>query len=207
MHWPAEAAGAAALVLGRTMAGRILGVLWLLAPLTDRWMSRPIERRERIGPDEREFLLEQAGMIWKYFQDQVKEEENWLPPDHVQIDPPMGADRRTSPTNIGMALLSCVAAVDLELAGWKEAAELIGHIIGSVEKLEKWKGNLYNWYSTTSGTPLQPGYVSSVDSGNLRGCLLALSDALREWGEEELSGRAAALADEMKLTPRYGRER
>ena len=72
--------------------------------------------------------------------------------------------------------MSCVAAADLELASRRHAVELIGHMLDTVEALPKWRGHLYNWYDTSEASPLWPRYVSTVDSGNLRGCLIALRD-------------------------------
>ena len=70
-----------------------------------------------MSDEEFDSLKEQAGLIWSYFQDWLRPEDHWLPPDNIQEKPWLGPARRTSPTNIGMALLSCVAAADLELTG------------------------------------------------------------------------------------------
>lgn len=90
---------------------------------------------------------------------------------------------RTSPTNIGMALLSCLSAWDLELVEPRVVIMLLSRMLDTVEKLPKWKGHLYNWYDTRLAQPMKPFYVSTVDSGNLCGCLIALSEGLLEKGQ------------------------
>ncbi|MDA4808015.1 DUF3131 domain-containing protein, partial [Enterobacter hormaechei] len=89
----------------------------------------------------------------------------------------------TSPTNIGMYLLSTVAARDFGWIGFNETLTRIDDTLSTLEKMEKYRGHLYNWYETTTLRPLLPLYVSSVDSGNLAGHLVALSSALEKWAE------------------------
>ena len=81
------------------------------------------------------------------------------------------------------SMLSIVSAVDLDLLTQEKSKILISHMLDTLENLEKWKGHLYNWYSTETARPLEPRYVSTVDSGNLRGCLIALREGLYQWGE------------------------
>ena len=206
-QWPAVAVGLFALLFSRIPAGAAVGMVWAVSPLFSWALSRPIRTREGAREADRPFLLHQAGLIWDYFRDWLGPEDHWLPPDNVQLKPWLGPARRTSPTNIGMALLSCVAAVDLGLADRGRAAELVAHMVDTLEGLEKWKGHLYNWYDTADAAPLRPRYVSTVDSGNLKGCLIALREALLEWGEGELAQRAEALARAMDLSALYDRER
>ncbi len=105
------------------------------------------------------------------------------------------------PTNIGLALLSVMAAVDLDLLPQDQGAGLIRHVLNTVEGLEKWRGHLYNWYDTVSARPMAPRYISTVDSGNLCGSLIALAAGLEEWGEGELAARARALSGAMEFRP------
>ncbi len=206
-QWPAVSVGAFAMALARFPAGAAMGLVWTASPFFSWAMSRPRKEGHRANEDDRPFLLHQAGLIWGYFRDWLREEDHWLPPDNVQEKPWLGPARRTSPTNIGMALLSCVAAADLELVGRKGATERIGHILDTLEDLPKWNGHLYNWYDTSDLSPLYPRYVSTVDSGNLCGCLIALREALYEWGEGTLARRAEKLSDAMDLSVLYDRER
>ena len=131
----------------------------------------------------------------------------WLNRPVTRLDPPVGAAARTSPTNIGLALLSVLAAVDLELLPRRRAAALLGHMMDTLEALPKWNGHLYNWYDTAAAQPLRPRYVSTVDSGNLCACLIALREGLYEWGEGELARRALGRSDDMGVAPLYDRGR
>ncbi|MDD5937901.1 MAG: hypothetical protein PUC36_02660, partial [Clostridiales bacterium] len=207
IQWISVAVGIFAMAFARFPAGGALGLIWAVSPLFAWTLSRPVEQRARTPEEDRPFLLHQAGLIWNYFSDWLRQEDHWLPPDNVQEKPWLGPARRTSPTNIGMALLSCAAAADLELVSRRRAVELIGHTLDTVERLEKWNGHLYNWYDTSDCAPLWPRYVSTVDSGNLRGCLIALRETLYEWGEDALARRAKVLSDAMNLSPLYDRER
>ncbi|MGI5972246.1 MAG: GH36-type glycosyl hydrolase domain-containing protein [Oscillospiraceae bacterium] len=206
-QWPAVAAGAFAMAFARFPAGAAAGLVWAFSPAFAWALSRPVREKTAAPEEDRPFLLHQAALIWGYFQDWLRPEDHWLPPDNVQEKPWLGPARRTSPTNIGMALLSCCAAADLELTSRRRAAELIGHVLDTVEALPKWKGHLYNWYDTSDCSPLWPRYVSTVDSGNLRGCLIALREALYAWGEDGLARRAERLSNAMDLSPLYDRER
>lgn len=206
-QWPAVAVGAFAMAFATLPAGAAIGLVWAASPIFAWALSRPVQESRGAAEEDRPFLLHQASLIWNYFYDWLQSEDHWLPPDNVQIKPWLGPARRTSPTNIGMALLSCVAAVDLELIGRVQAAERIGHMLDTMEALEKWNGHLYNWYDTSNCEPLRPRYVSTVDSGNLRGCLIALREALYEWGEGELARRAERLSDAMALSPLFDKER
>ena len=206
-QWPAVAVGVAAILFARFPAGAAVGLVWAVSPVFAWAFSRPVQEGQGTDSGDNPFLLHQAALIWGYFRDWLRPEDHWLPPDNVQEKPWLGPARRTSPTNIGMALLSCIAAVDLELAGRDQAVELVSHMIETMEALPKWKGHLYNWYDTSDGAPLRPMYVSTVDSGNLRGCLITLREALSAWGESDLARRAEALSDAMDLSPLYDRER
>lgn len=206
-QWPAAAAGLFAMAFARFPAGAAVGLVWVFSPLFAWALSRPVREKQAAAEEDRPFLLHQAALIWGYFQDWLRPEDHWLPPDNVQEKPWLGPARRTSPTNIGMALLSCCAAADLDLTSRRRAAELIGHMLDTMEALPKWKGHLYNWYDTSDCTPLWPRYVSTVDSGNLRGCLIALREALYAWGEDRMARRAENLSDAMDLSTLYDPER
>src|SRR5690606_14656948 len=119
-----------------------------------------------------------ARKIWKYFEDFVIEEDNWLPPDNYQYDPPMGIAHRTSPTNIGLSLMANLVARDLGYIGSLELIERTEGTIDTLINLEKWNGHTYNWYDTRTLRPLKPLYVSTVDNGNLAGYLIVLLQGL-----------------------------
>ncbi len=165
--------------------------LWLAAPGIAWWISLPIEAT---APDltggQLDFLRQTARRTWHYFETFASEAENWLPPDNFQEAPVPRIASRTSPTNMGLALLANLAARDL---GYLPAGGLIRRArdaLATMGRLERHRGHFYNWYDTRTLQPLMPRYVSSVDSGNLAGHLLTHGSGLRE------------LADERILTPR-----
>lgn len=189
------------------MGGRLLGLVWFLSPLLPRWLNRSPVREEKLSEEERQWLLRQAQRIWRYFDDWLRPEDHYLPPDHLQEAPATGLARRTSPTNIGLALLAPLAATELGFLDREQAAERIARQLETVEGLEKYRGHLYNWYSTETAKPIPPAYISTVDSGNLCGDLIALKQGLLEWGETALAERAEKLAAEMRFGWLYDGER
>lgn len=160
----------------------------------------------KIKENQREKLLAEASRLWSFFQDYVTEEENFLPPDNVQYTPVYRVAHRTSPTNMGMYLLSCVCACELSLIDKETAVTCISRTISTVDKLEKYKGNLYNWYNTTdlsaAGT-----FVSSVDSGNFICCLVAVKEWLKEKGEKRLAEKICGIIDGADLRVFYNNAR
>ena len=205
--WPAALIGVLIVLGARVPAGAAVGLIWAASPFFAWAMSRPLDRDRELPQEDRAFLLHEAGLMWRYFDRWIREEDHYLPPDNVQEMPNLGPARRTSPTNLGLALLCCLAAVDLELAPGGRGIQLIESMLTSIEGLEKWNGHLYNWYDTASARPLRPRYVSAVDSGNLCACLIALERGLRERGQDRLAQRAKALAGGMDLSVLYDRDR
>ncbi len=155
--------------------------LWVLAPEITLWIGRP--RRELVEPlseDDKTFLRLLARKTWLYFETFAGPEDNWLPPDNYQGEPYEEIAHRTSPTNIGMLLLSTATAWDLGYIGRAELAARTRNLFDSLAELERYRGHFYNWYDTLHLTPLEPRYVSTVDSGNLAVSLIAFAEALRE---------------------------
>ena len=154
---------------------------WFLAPGIAIWVSRPLpQHAEELDSGQRRELHQLARRTWLFFEQFIGPEDQWLPPDHFQEAPLGIVAHRTSPTNIGLALLSALGAYDL---GYLEALTLSTRLISSLdtlEKLERFQGHFLNWYDTRSLDPLQPRYVSTVDSGNLAACLLVLRQGCLE---------------------------
>jgi cyclic beta-1,2-glucan synthetase len=179
----ALAAGAAVLAqapIHIAVAGPVLA-LWLMGPALAWWLSRPVvETRPALTGDDVDFLRALARRTWRFFEAHVGAEDNHLPPDNVQEDPPQGVAHRTSPTNIGMALTANLAAHDF---GYLTAGGLVERTtltLATLDRLERYRGHFYNWYDTRTLEPLRPTYVSTVDSGNLAGHLITLAAGLRE---------------------------
>ena len=148
---------------------------WLLAPEIARWISLPVPNREEpLGAKDERRLRRLARRTWFFFEKFVGPGDQWLPVDNYQESPREQTAHRTSPTNIGMMLLSTLSAYNF---GYISAGELLLRLrntLDSVARLEHYRGHLLNWYETKNLQPLLPRYVSTVDSGNLAGCLLAL---------------------------------
>ncbi len=162
--------------------------LWALSPAIARGASQVPEADDHldITEDERRDLRLVARRTWRFFEAFVTAEENWLPIDNFQEDPKPVRARRTSPTNIGGYLLSALAAHDF---GWIGLNDLTGRLeatLATLDKLERYRGHFLNWYSTETLEPLQPRYVSAVDSGNLAGHLIAIKSACRDLRDRSL---------------------
>lgn len=170
----------AALWSPHPVAGVLLFGLWALAPVAAWWASRvPPVAHGALPADQRNYLETLARDTWRFFEHAVSAADHHLPPDNLQLEPEASIAHRTSPTNIGMYLLASCCARDF---GWLDNAALAARLkatLDSVDRLAKHHGHLYNWYDTQTLAMLQPAYVSSVDSGNLAGHLLAVAQGCR----------------------------
>ncbi|NLY43378.1 MAG: glycosyl transferase [Clostridiaceae bacterium] len=176
-----------------------LFLIWSAAPFIAYAVSRTEEKMEEPLAEEDVHLLRCiARKTWGYFEDFMGEEDNYLPPDNYQEDPPNGIAHRTSPTNIGLACVSTLAARDLGYIGLKEMEERLNNTITTVERMDKWKGHLYNWYNTRTLEVLRPRYISTVDSGNFIAYLMTLKQGLRDCINRPLA--SAELARGLKDT-------
>ncbi|HQU16428.1 MAG: cyclic beta 1-2 glucan synthetase [Chromatiales bacterium 21-64-14] len=186
-------------------------LLWLLSPVVGWWISTPLRPPVAdLNVEQRTFLRMSARRTWRFFVDFVSPQDNWLPPDNFQEYPAPVIASRTSPTNIGMALLADLAAYDFGYICAGEFLQLIGNTVVTMEKLERYRGHFYNWYDTRTLQPLHPQYVSSVDSGNLAGSLLTLQAGLVELKDQPVLSACAfqglqdtlqVLADHMPALP------
>jgi len=179
--WAALAIFVLAMVFKRSAAaiGLVFSVLWASAPFVAYFISKDQkEEKPNISPEERAQLGKIARKTWRYFEEFTGAKTNYLTPDNYQEDPPRGLAHRTSPTNIGLGLLATLSARDFGYIGTRELVDLIDKTISTVEGLAKWNGHLYNWYDTRTLKTLRPGYISTVDSGNLAGYLITLEQGL-----------------------------
>ncbi len=159
-------------------------VLWLVAPLIALWTSRaPTDTTDnlRLAPPEAQALRRIARRTWQFFDTFVTPASHALPPDNFQLDPKPVIAQRTSPTNIGLYLLACIAARDFAWIGTHRAVERLEATLVTLLEMERCKGHFYNWYDTRNLAPLEPLYVSTVDSGNLAGHLITLAKACEAW--------------------------
>jgi cyclic beta-1,2-glucan synthetase len=147
--------------------------MWVTAPLIAGWLNEPLPKRDAISPKDRDFLRATALRTWRYFADHSWEEHHWLVPDNVQEKPAM-VTHHISPTNLGLSLTAQLAAHDFGYLTLDELAGSVERILHALEEMPRYRGHFFNWYDTGSRRPLSPRYVSSVDSGNLAGSLVAL---------------------------------
>lgn len=160
------------------MATPIL-LLWLVAPFITWWISLPLKKQVSVLSDgQTVFLRKLARKTWSFFERFVGEEDNWLPPDNMQEQPEPQIAHRTSPTNIGLALLANLSACDFGYITTGQFIERTKLTLGTMKRMEQYRGHFYNWYDTETLAPLFPKYISTVDSGNLAGHLLVLRQGL-----------------------------
>lgn len=153
--------------------------LWLISPLLAWKISRPLASHgPELTADQTVFLHKLSRKLWAFFETFVGPEDHWLPPDSYQEYPSPITAHRTSPTNMGLALLANLAAYEFGYIPAGQLIERTSNAFGGMRSLERYNGHFYNWYDIRSMKPLQPLYVSSVDSGNLAGHLLTLRQGL-----------------------------
>jgi cellobiose phosphorylase len=170
------------------LAGPILA-LWFASPAIAWWISRPLaHRQEKLTAAQTLFLRRLSRKTWAFFETFVGPDDNWLPPDNYQEHPSPVVAHRTSPTNMGLALLANLSAYDFGIISAGRLIERTTQALHTMEGLERHRGHFYNWYDTQSLKPLPPHYISSVDSGNLAGHLLTLRPGLLEVAGQRILG-------------------
>lgn len=168
--------------------------------------------KRKLNEKSRERLINYSAKMWSFFDEQCTAKHNFLPPDNIQLSPSRSVASRTSPTNIGLMLLSVLAARDL---GFINSEELYGKLdlsLKTVEKLEKYEGNLFNWYNTETCEVIGGRFVSTVDSGNFLCSLVALKEGVSEYANEcaellDIAERAQKLISETNLAVFYNKNK
>ena len=197
---PSLLAGPALMLFYPDLLIKGLGLLWLIFPFAAYRIGKPFSPAPKIGKEDKVQITAYAKDQWCFFADHVTKADSFLPPDNLQLSPNEVIAHRTSPTNIGLYLLSCVAA---ERFGFITPNELLGRLkrtLTTVNRLQKWNGHLYNWYDTEDLSILGTPYVSTVDSGNFITCLVALAQSLQRLDDgtqrfSELASQIQALID------------
>ncbi len=187
------------------------GILMIAFPFISYSSSLPYDRKKakRLNKKHTETLLEYAQDSWKYFEENVNEKTNFLPPDNVAVSPREVTAMRTSPTNIGLFLTSVISAFDMEFIDKEKLFIMLHKTLLSIEAMKKHKGHLYNWYDIETLAPLGD-FVSSVDSGNYCACLICLEQFLKEFKEDipfDLAKRTVALREMCDFTVFYNKNR
>ena len=186
-----------------------IAILWALAPMIACRISKE-ERiiQDRLEIEEEEFLREIARRTWAYYEDFINEENNYLAPDNYQEKPYKGVANRTSPTNIGMGLISNIVAYDLGYLSIGEVIYRLELILDGMRGLEKYKGHYLNWYDTKTKLSLWPRYISTVDSGNLLGYLWIIKEEIRTFRNKSIvrEKEISALKDTFNLVRKDDKE-
>ncbi|MBI2720242.1 MAG: glycosyl transferase [Rhizobiales bacterium] len=177
--------------------------LWFASPAVALLISLPprLAGQVAVGEADARALRLTARRTWRFFESFVTPADNMLPPDNFQEDPVPVLAHRTSPTNLGLYLLSVASARDFGWIGTGDAVARLEATFATMNGLERFRGHFYNWYDTRDRRPLDPRYVSAVDSGNLAGHLIALANTCREWrgSSPAVQPRLDGLADAIDL--------
>ncbi len=158
-----------------------LSLGWIFAYQCAFSISQPKDvAKKEIDKDNRELLLDTARRTWQFFKDMSTRENNWLCPDNYQLSRAQKQSDKTSPTNIGLQLMAILSARDFGFETTGSVVCQLENVMNTIQKLLKWRGHLYNWYQIRTLEVLNPAYISTVDSGNYIGHLIALKNGLIE---------------------------
>ena len=154
-------------------------IAWMLVPAVAWKISLP-DKSKTVSLDEKEkaFLNKLGRKTWAFFETFVVAGDNWLPPDNYQESPVERIAHRTSPTNIGLSLLSNLTAYDFGYIPMQVLLVRTSNTLQTLQRMERYSGHFYNWYDTQTLLPLAPRYISTVDSGNMAGHLITLKQGL-----------------------------
>lgn len=157
-------------------------ILWMFSPVIISVLDKQIALQPalKLTSEDKMLLRKIARKTWRYFDDFVGPQSNWLPPDNFQAALRVEVAPRTSPTNIGLWMLSALTAYDLKYITCDEVIDRVLATFQTIKKLERHEGHLLNWYDITNLNPLYPRYVSTVDNGNLLACLWTLEQGIEE---------------------------
>ncbi|MDD2377898.1 MAG: glucoamylase family protein [Bacilli bacterium] len=165
----------------------VVAFIFILGPVITYFLSKDlILNKNKINSEDTEFLNDLAEKTWNFFKDNLTPENNYLIPDNYQENRDVKADVKTSPTNIGLSLVSIISAAELNFITNKEAIRLLKEVITTIRKLDKWHGHLYNWYNIETLEIMYPHFISSVDSGNLVASLVVAKGYLEKHNQNEL---------------------
>ena len=178
--------------------------LWLASPAVARFVSLPpaVASRRPLSDADAQALRRHARRTWRFFETFVTPADNMLPPDNFQDDPAPAVAHRTSPTNIGLYLLSVASAREFGWIGTGQAIDRLEATLATIDRMQHLRGHLFNWYDTRDLRALEPKYISTVDSGNLAGHLIALANACEAWRDRPLDAarRFSGVADALDVT-------
>ncbi len=157
--------------------------LWFISPyISGLLIKKQLEREpfQLLSGKDTHMLRRVARRSWRYFDDFVNDDTAWLPPDNYQVSHQNQLAMRTSPTNIGMWMLSVLGANDFGYITLDQTIDRLTRTMRTLNKLERHEGHLLNWYNLEDLESLRPRYVSFVDSGNFLAALWTLSQGINE---------------------------
>ncbi len=173
-------------------------VLWLISRPVSGWLNRqPRTGNCKLSEPDIRLLRDSAERTYRFFRDWSSPATNWLIPDSVAEDG--AADLRVSPTNLGMLLNARIAGVHLGLVPLAEFVHETRQTLDRMLGLTRHRGHFLNWNDVTTLQPLEPRFVSTVDSGNLAASLWTLKQAALKFASEPAAKRAITddLADNL----------
>ena len=190
---------------------KLIGLAWFFMPYFSYVFCKKKIKNNVLLKEDRENLLDYCRDMWLFFEHNVTQKTNFLPPDNISYKNGGKLCQMTSPTNIGLYLVSICVCEKLGILSVDEACKKLKETLVSVEKLPKYKGLLYNWYDIYKNEPMSPMYVSSVDEGNFAACLFAVKGALSEYGKtqmtEKILNMLSKLIEQSDMSFMYNKKR
>lgn len=189
---------------GVVVISSFVGFTWIVSPAISYFINKPRETKKKIRPEQDDLTLlrRQAIKIWKFVQENASEETNWICPDNLQTEPIKKITAKTSPTNLGLQLMSVLTARDLGFIGNLYFVGYCEKLLETINSMEKWNGHLYNWYNIETLEVITPRYISTVDSGNFVGYMITLKNALCELADMPVFSESLmeGLKDKLQLS-------
>ena len=185
----------------------VIAILFMSSGLMFYLFSQDLELhpKEKLSKKEEEEIKRLAKTTWKFFEDFMTEENNYLIMDNYQVNREIKEDVKTSPTNIGLSMMACISAYELEFITLEQSINKLKGVIETIERLEKWNGHLYNWYNVKTLDRMHPPFISTVDSGNIAASLFVVQEFLKQNNEENLHNRVDNLIKQMNFRHLYNK--
>ena len=180
-------------------------ILWAAEGAITAWLnSSPQQVKPKLTSEEDTFLRQLALKTWRFFLQYGGESHNYLIPDNVEENELFEA-ARVSPTNVGLLLNARQAAHTFGYLTIPEFVVLTERSLLTYEKLEKYRGHIFNWYDTRTLKPIAPMTISSVDSGNLAASFYTLRSGCRSLLRAALLDRAlfSGIRDQWQLAASF----
>lgn len=183
--------------------GLAVSICFLVAPVLLWKVSKERKEVAEASKDEKEIAMDVAKRTWLFFENLLKEEYHYLIPDNYQLNREPKVDLKTSPTDVGMSLVTIISANELDIISKEKALDYLDKIATTLEGLEKWNGFIYNWYNIKTLKKIIPFDISSVDNGNLAACYVVAKEYCYKNKDKSLGDRFEKLFDDMQFDKLY----